>query len=100
MIDPVVRADRLRAAMSDPSLAVVLLDVVIGLGAHADPALHIASALAVAPPSRPHVVASVIGTEADPQVRSRQISTLQAAGVLVAASNADAAELSIALACC
>jgi len=43
-------------------------------------------------------VASVTGTEADPQRRSRQVATLSAAGVLVAGSNAAAAELAIALA--
>ena len=71
--------------------------MVIGFGAHADPAGEIAAALAGAPPGRPHVVASVTGTEADPQVRSRQIATLEAAGVLVAPSNAGAAEMALAL---
>mgnify|MGYP003694461011 CR=1 FL=1 len=41
---------------------------------------------------------SVTGTEADPQVRSRQIATLNAAGVLLAPSNARAAALAVALA--
>jgi FdrA protein len=97
MIDPAMRTDRLRSALADMALAVILLDVVIGLGAHADPAGQIASALAGAPPNRPHVVASVTGTEADPQVRSRQVATLQAAGVLVAQSNAGAVEQSLTL---
>ena len=34
----VVRDRRLRAALADPELAVILLDLVIGFGAHADPA--------------------------------------------------------------
>jgi FdrA protein len=38
----------------------------------------------------------VTGVEADPQPRSRQIATLEAAGVLVAPSNAQAAELALA----
>ena len=38
-------------------------------------------------------VASVTGTEADPQGRSAQEATLRAAGVLVAPSNAAAARL-------
>ena len=97
MIDPAVRVDKLRAALADPNLAVILLDVVIGFGAHANPAGEIASALAGAPKGRPHIVASVTGTEEDPQVRSRQIATLQAAGVLVAPSNAGAAELALAV---
>jgi FdrA protein len=97
MIDPAVRADKLRGALADVDLGVILLDVVIGLGAHPDPAGHIASALAGAGPKRPHVVASVVGTETDPQVRSRQIATLEAAGALVAASNAGAVEWALAL---
>ena len=48
MIDPAVRTDKLRAALADASLAVILLDVVIGFGAHADPAGQIA------PPSSVH----------------------------------------------
>jgi FdrA protein len=72
--------------------------VVIGFGAHADPAGQIAAVLAGAPATRPYVVASVTGTEDDPQVRSRQVAALQSAGVLVAASNAGAAELALTLA--
>jgi len=97
MIDPGMRTDKLRAALADARLAVILLDVVIGFGAHADPAGEVAATLDGAPANRPHVVASVTGTEADPQVRSRQIATLQAAGILVAPSNAGAAELALAL---
>jgi FdrA protein len=43
------------------------------------------------------VVASVTGTEQDPQVWSRQVAILREAGVIVAASNAHAAELAAAL---
>jgi hypothetical protein len=39
------------------------------------------------------VVASVTGTEGDPQGYARQVRTLEAAGVIVAPSNAHAAEL-------
>jgi len=98
MIDPAVRSDALRRALDDQSVAVILLDVVLGLGAHPDPAREVAAVLAGAPPDRPHLVASVTGTEADPQVRSRQIATLEAAGVRLAPSNAGAAALAIALA--
>jgi FdrA protein len=97
MIDPAVRIDRLRAALADISLSTVLLDVVIGFGAHADPAGQITDIVGVFAGNRPHVVASVTGTEADPQVRSRQVAKLQASGVLVAPSNAGAAELALKL---
>jgi len=39
------------------------------------------------------IVASVTGTEADPQGRSRQMAALRAAGVVVMDSNAQAARL-------
>jgi FdrA protein len=98
MIDPVVRSDRLSRALSDQRLAAILLDVMLGFGAHPDPARDIAAAVGRAPKDRPHVVASVTGTEADPQVRSRQVAALIAAGVLVAGSNAGATELALVLA--
>jgi FdrA protein len=98
MIDPAVRSDTLKRALTDASVAVVLLDVVLGLGAHPDPAREVAGVLAGAPADRPHLVASVTGTEADPQVRSRQIATLIGAGVRLAPSNAGAAALALALA--
>lgn len=97
MIDPAVRDDMLRQSLADPDVAVVLLDIVIGFGAHHDPAGHLASVLAAAPKRLPHLVASVTGTEGDPQVRSRQVATLRRAGVQIAASNAHAAELAVAL---
>ena len=81
MIDPAVRSNKLRRALADPNVAVILIDIVLGLGAHPDPAREVAAVLAGAPTDRPHLVASVTGTEADPQVRSRQIATLKAAGV-------------------
>ena len=81
------------AALADTQVVVVLLDLVLGLGAHGDPAGHLASVLAERPADGPAVVASVTGTEDDPQVRSNQVAKLEAAGVLVAPSNAQAAEL-------
>jgi FdrA protein len=98
MIEPAVRSDELRRALADPGVAVILLDVVIGFGAHVDPAGEIAAALAGATSERPYVIASVTGTEADPQVRSRQIATLEGAGVRIAAANAAAAQLAFRLA--
>jgi FdrA protein len=98
MIDPAARSERLGRALGDPGVAAILLDVVLGFGAHPDPARDIAALVGRASPHRPHVVASVIGTEADPQVRSRQVALLRAAGVMVARSNAGAAELALSLA--
>jgi len=97
MIDPSVRDGPLADALNDKMLGVVLLDVVIGFGAHEDPSGHIARIVEATDQSeRPVVVASVTGTDSDPQGRAAQERRLDAAGVLVAPSNADAAELALA----
>jgi FdrA protein len=93
MIEPAVRDGPLNAALADPAVGVVLLDLVLGYGAHPDPAGHVAGVLAGH--GGPLVVASVTGTERDPQPRSAQVRTLVAAGVIVAESNADAAVIAI-----
>ncbi len=96
MIDPSVRDAELKAALTDSSVAVILLDVVIGFGAHDDPAGHLAHLLDGAQGDAPLVIASVTGTEDDPQCRSSQAAKLERAGVLIAPSNADAAALALA----
>jgi FdrA protein len=93
MIEPAVRDGPLAEAFADPAVGVVLLDVVLGYGAHPDPARHVARVLAGR--DGPLVVASVTGTDDDPQPRSAQVRTLVEAGVIVAESNADAAEIAI-----
>ncbi len=97
MIDPELRNDLLAKTLADPAVAVVLLDVVIGYGAHPDPAGLIAQVVESAAKARPGslavVIASITGTDADPQGYSRQAARLAASGVLVAASNARAASL-------
>jgi len=95
MIDPAVRDAPLAEALADPAVAVVLIDVVLGLGAHPDPAGHLAGVLAGRKDCT-RVVASVTGTDADPQRRADQVRKLAAAGVTVAESNADAAATAIA----
>ena len=97
MIDPSVRDAALDGALADGNVAVVLLDLVLGFGAHGDPAGHLARRLEGRPAAGPVVIASVTGTEDDPQRRARQIATLERAGVLVAPSNAQAAELALAV---
>ena len=90
MIDPEIRNAHVAAAASDPAVGVILVDVVLGYGAHADPA-----EILLKVSSKP-MVASVTGTDDDPQVRSRQVAKLRGAGVLVGPSNAQAAELAAA----
>jgi len=104
MLDMTLRAARLRQEAADPEVAVLLLDVVLGLGVHPDPAGALAPVIAEARAAARTagrglaVVASVCGTEEDPQRRSRQIAALEGAGVLVEASNARAALLAGAVA--
>lgn len=96
MIDPELRNELLAKTLADPAVGVVLLDVVIGYGAHADPAGLIAAVVEAARArggAMPAVVASVTGTDADPQGYATQVARLSAAGVRVAGSNAGAAAL-------
>ena len=93
MIEPELRNEHIARAMADPEVGVVLVDLVLGYGSHPDPAAVLAKC-----DLRKPVVASVVGTEEDPQVRSRQVVRLREAGVLVAPSNAQAAEWAAALA--
>jgi FdrA protein len=95
MIEPAVRDAPLASALADANVGVVLLDVVLGYGAHSDPAGHLAQALA-GRDDGVAIVASVTGTDADPQPRREQVEKLEAAGVMVADSNADAAALAVA----
>jgi succinyl-CoA synthetase alpha subunit len=98
MIDPGVRDQAMRRALESAHVGVVLVDVVIGYGAHADPAGHLAGVIAGHPSNdTPTIIASVIGTEDDPQRRGAQIAKLEAVGVLVAPCNADAAALALAM---
>ena len=97
MIDPALRTAKLREALAEPAVAVVLLDVVLGLGAHPDPARPVCDAVLDASGEGPAVVASVCGTRDDPQDGERQAAMLVSAGVVVAPSNADAAAVAAAI---
>jgi len=81
-------------AAADDGLGCLLLDVVLGHGAHPDPAGELAGAIARVA-ERAVVVARVCGTDEDPQDARRQTAALEAAGVIVAPSNAAAARLAV-----
>ena len=95
MIEPAVRDAPLLKALEDPSTAVVLLDCVLGFGGHDDPAGHLAAALRNRPKDGPAVIASVTGTNADPQNYASQVSKLVDAGVMIEPSNASAVRLAL-----
>jgi FdrA protein len=92
MIDMRLRSKYIERAAADPSVGVLLLDVVLGYGSHPDPAGELAAALGEAS-EHMVVIASVCGTPADPQGLSEQVRQLRAAGVIVAPTNAQAARL-------
>jgi hypothetical protein len=92
MIDPTIRTEALERSLRDESVGVVLLDVVLGYGAHDDPAAEVASAITNGD-EETVVIASVCGTDGDPQNRHAQIDKLTRAGVFVAESNVAAARL-------
>jgi FdrA protein len=97
MIEPSVRDGPLTAALADPAVGVILLDVVLGFGGHRDPAGHLVAAVAKAGARHRHITASVTGVNGDPQGYADQIGKLEAAGILIAGSNADAARLALCL---
>ncbi|PWW22012.1 FdrA protein [Geodermatophilus normandii] len=98
MIDPTLRLEAIDRLAASGEPAVLLLDVVLGHGADADPAAALAPALTAAR-ARAHlpVVVALVGTEADPQGWSRQADALAAAGAAVFASNAAATRYAIDL---
>jgi len=94
MIDPGLRNERFRREAADPGTGVVLLDVVLGYGAHPDPAGELAPLIEEALGGRPgglSVVVSLCGAAGDPQGLDGQAATLRAAGALVTRSSAQAA---------
>jgi FdrA protein len=103
MIEPTGRAGRIAAAGDAAEVGVVLLDIVLGRGAHADPAGPVASAVEAARRRaamrgrRLATVASVVGTSRDPQGLEHQVARLEAAGVEVLPSNAEAARFAALL---
>jgi FdrA protein len=104
MIDPRLRNEHIVATASEPAVAVLLLDVVLGYGSHPDPAEALApaigDAMSLAISSGRHllVVGSVCGTDLDPQGLERQERILAQTGVMLEPSNARAAMLAARIA--
>jgi hypothetical protein len=104
MIDPTLRDQRIREEVADPETAVVLFDVVLGYGSSLDPVsgllavLSDARAVSRAESRQIAFIGYVCGTDQDPQNRAGVIDKLEDAGVLVPATNAEAAAWSAAIA--
>jgi FdrA protein len=98
MIDPQARVEMLDEQGRDPAVAVILLDVVLGMGAHEDPAGQLAPACERAVQQGCAVVAYVLGTHQDPQGYGRQREILVDAGCVVTETAARAALAAAAIA--
>jgi FdrA protein len=83
MLDPTLRIERLRQEAADPETGLILLDLVLGDGAHPDPAADLAKAVAAASRSGLEFVALVVGTDQDPQQAEAQSEQLCQAGAVV-----------------
>lgn len=89
MINQDTRLRRILQEARDPECAMLLLDVVLGYGAHNDPASELAPAivqakeLAKSNGRRLDVVAMLIGTDEDPQSLQKQEKQLLSSGAVV-----------------
>ena len=103
MIDPTLRLERIAAEGDDPHCGVLLLDLVLGHGAHPDPGPELAAAIrgareaARAAGRDLPVVVSLTGTRGDPQDVSATAAALSAVGASVHLSNAEATRTALAL---
>ena len=103
MIEPAPRVERLMQEAADASVAVVLLDVVLGTGSHPDPAGAMVPAIEHARRQAAKrggylpVVASVTGTPLDRQGLASQVAKLEQAGVVVLGSNMQAVRFAHAI---
>jgi len=99
MIDPSVRVERLVKEAKDENLAVVLMDFVLGYGAHEDPVDEMLTAIVAAKSEKTSkgehliAIASICGTANDPQNLVESERRLKEAGVIVMPSNAQAVKL-------
>lgn len=100
MIDPSLRLQAIRDL--GPRAGVLLLDLVLGYGAHPDPAGDLAAAISEVRTSAVEaghdlpVVVSLIGTDADPQDLEVAANALTSAGAEVFLSNAEASHRALA----
>ena len=100
MLEPTVRTQPLVEALADPDVGAILVDVVLGYGAHPDPAGMLVRSLEEAHPGRTKpvpVITSLCGTSGDPQGFDQQWATLEEAGITVRRSAARACEVALSV---
>jgi hypothetical protein len=102
-IDPSVRIERFKKEARDPETAVILLDFLLGYAMHEDPAGIMADVIKAEKELASEngrslcVVASICGTDYDPQGYDDQKEKLERAGAIVMDNNAMAARMTAAI---
>ncbi|MGH2751128.1 MAG: acyl-CoA synthetase FdrA [Actinomycetota bacterium] len=99
MIDPTLRTERLEREAKDAEVGAIVLDVVLGYGAHRDPATELAPVVEAALASRSDdlaIVVALCGATADPQDLEAQATRLGDAGALVTRGSAQATRAAVA----
>src|SRR5690606_16461201 len=103
MIDPDTRIQYFQKAAQDESTAVILFDVVLGYGSHEDmasaliPGIEKIQKEAQANGKNIYFVATVCGTDQDPQGIDDQKAKLEKAGVIIRDSNNQAVLTALAM---
>lgn len=103
MIDPDTRIQFFQKAAQDESTAIILFDVVLGYGSHEDmagallPGIKKIQSEAQANGKTIYFVATVCGTDQDPQSIQEQKSKLENAGVILRDSNNQAIRTALAM---
>lgn len=93
MIDPAKRIECMQEAVDDPSTGVILLDIMLGYGSHADmagallPTIKELQEKAAAANRKVFFVATVCGTRRDYQGYDEAVNKLKDAGVIVCENN-------------
>jgi len=97
MIDPTLRNERLRSESHDPEVGAIVLDVVLGYGAHADPAGDLVRVISEALGRRDDLMIAVAlcGAKGDPQRIDDQAKQLSDAGAYVTRNSAQAARVAL-----
>jgi FdrA protein len=95
MIDFSLRNKLIVSESKKADIAVILLDMVLGYGSNMKPIEDIMPAIkqAFKNNKKLSIIASVTGTETDPQTRSKVVTALRKVGVVVVDSNASASRL-------
>lgn len=103
MIDPTKRKEMLETAGKDAETAIILLDIVLGYGSHQNMAQELAPTIksiketAKAEGRDLVVIATIVGTDEDPQNIHEQTAIMEQAGTILCDSNAQAVRLALGI---